>query len=130
MSSEALDRFVERVARERNVDPMLVRAVVTDFLRELHERIYKDGGYGHALREIWLQVGEEAVYHFGGVLIESAGDDAGDFGGMVNESIARMGFRLSRYRTTVDKWKFEKDWDEEDRLADQKAERTLNTEGE
>ena len=100
MSSEALDGFVERVARERNVDPMLVRAVVTDFVRELHERIYKDGGYGHALREIWLQVGEEAVYHFGGVLIESAGDDAGDFGGMVNESIARMGFRLSRYRTT------------------------------
>ena len=41
-----------------------------------------------------------------------------------------MGFRLSRYRTTVDKWKLEKDWDEEDRLADQKAERSLNPDGE
>jgi hypothetical protein len=76
-------------------------------------------------------VGEEAVYHFGGVLIESAGDEAGDFGGMVNESIARMGYRLSRYRTTLDKWKLEKEWNEEDRLADLKAEhRLIKPEGE
>lgn len=121
MSSEALDGFVERVARERNVDPMLVRAVLTDFLRELHERIYKDGGYSNALREIRLQVGEEAVYHFGGVLIESVGDSSRDFCGMVGESIARMGYRLERYRTIVDRWTLEKKWDEEDRLADLKT---------
>ena len=34
------------------VDRLLICAVITDFLQELHERIYKDGRYGHALPEI------------------------------------------------------------------------------
>lgn len=124
MSTNPLDGFVDRAARERNIDPLLIRAVTTDFLRELHERIYKDRGYGLALPEIMFQCGEEALYHFGGILIESAGDDAGDFSGMVNESIARLGYRLSRFRTVVDQWKMEKQWDEEDQLADRQADQS------
>jgi len=124
VSTNAFDGFVDRVSSERNVDPRLTRAVITDFIRELHERIYKDGGYGHALPEILFQCGDEALYHFGGILIESAGDAGGDFGMMVNESIARLGYRLSRFRTVVDKWKMEKEWDEEDRLADIRAEQS------
>ena len=126
MATYAFDRFVERVSRERNVDGALVGAIVTDFLREVHERIYKDGGYGHVLPEILIQCGDEALYHFGGILIESAGDEGGDFSGMVNESIARMGYRLARYRTVVDKWKLEKEWDEGDRLADLRSEQAGN----
>jgi hypothetical protein len=95
--------------------------VVTEFLRDVHEGIYKDGGYGHALPEILFECGGEALYHFGGILIECAGEGR-DLGGMVNDSIARLGYRLSRFRTVVDKWKMEKDWDEEDRLADVQAE--------
>jgi len=124
VATSALNGFVDRVSRERNLDPMLIRAVVTDFMRELHERIYKDGGYGHALPEILFQCGDEALYHFGGILIESAGEGCTDFGGMVNESIARLGDRLSRFRTIVDRWKMEKDWEEEDRLADLRAEQS------
>jgi hypothetical protein len=120
VSTEPLKEFVDRIARERNVDPLLIRAVITDLFRELHERIYKDGSYGHALPEILFQFGEEAVYHFGGILIESVGNDGGDFGAMVNESIARLGYRLSRFRTTMDKWEMEKQWDAEDRLADRR----------
>jgi len=121
VSTKPLDGFVDRAARERNVDPLLIRAVITDFLRELHERIYKDGGYGLVLSDIRFQCGEEALYHFGGILLESAGDDAVDFSSMVNESLARCGYRLSRFLTVIDKWKMEKQWDEEDRLADTQA---------
>ena len=118
MSNSALNGFIERVSRERNTDPMLVSGVITDFLRELHERIYKDGGYGHALPEILFQCRDEAVYHFCGILIESAGENEADFVGMVNESVARLDFRLKRFRAIVDKWKMEKEWEANDRLAD------------
>jgi hypothetical protein len=121
VSTKPLDGFVNRAARERNVDPLLIRAVITDFLRELHERIYKDGGYGDALPEVLFQCGEEACYHFGGILIASAGGDAGDFGGMVSESLARLGYRPGHFLTIIDKWKMEKEWDEENRLADRQA---------
>jgi hypothetical protein len=118
LSTNALDGFVDRVSRERNVDALLVRAVVTEFLRELHERVYKDGGYGRVLTEIRFECGDEALYHFGGILSESVGDAGGDFGMLLNESFARLGCRVSQFRTVVDKWKMEKEWDEEDRLAD------------
>jgi hypothetical protein len=115
MSNNALNRFTERVSGERNVSPDLVRAVITDFLREVHECIYKEESYVHALPNILFQVGEEALYHFGGILIQSTGQDCGDFGGMANESIARLaGYRLKRFRTLVDKWAMEKSWDDEE----------------
>jgi hypothetical protein len=115
VSPKPLDGFVDRAARERNVDPLLIRAVITDFLRELHERIYKDGGYGNVLPGMLFQCGEEACYHFAGVLIASAGENAGDFAGMVSESMARLGYRPGRFLTVIDKWRMEKQWDEEDR---------------
>jgi hypothetical protein len=114
MANLSFDDFVDRAARERNVDPLLVRAVIGDFLPEVHERIYKDGGYGKVLPEILFQCGEEAMYHFAGILIASAGDYDRDFVRLVDEHVARLGCRLKRFRTIIDKWKMEKEWDEED----------------
>jgi hypothetical protein len=115
MSDSALDRFTERTSAGHNVSPELVRTVITEFLRELHECIFKEESYVHALPKILFQIGDEALYHFGGVLIESTGDDCGDFGGMANESIARLaGYRLKRFRTLVEKWEMEKVWDDEE----------------
>jgi hypothetical protein len=48
--------------------------------------------------------------------------DSGDFPALVNESILRLGCRLSRFRTIVDNWKMEEGWEEEDRVADLRAE--------
>jgi hypothetical protein len=110
----AFDGFVDRVSRERNVDPMLVRALVTEFLRNLHENIYKDESYHYALLFLLYECGDEAAYHLGGILSQCAGEDR-DAGMLVNETVARLGYTLSRYRTVLDKWDVEKKWDEQEK---------------
>ncbi|MCZ2153559.1 MAG: hypothetical protein LC114_06605 [Bryobacterales bacterium] len=91
--------IADRIAKERNVQPELVRAIATDVLRALDEVSFKQG-LTPAIVECYWEVGNEAAYHLGGLLAESAELEPGE----VSENFARLDPSLSRFRTVRDRW--------------------------
>jgi hypothetical protein len=95
-------RFVERVSKERNCSPELVRTIVTDCLAALHESAVKQG-IGEALVGAWFELGDLAAYHFGGVLAEAGKHESGE----LLETYKRLDPSMERFRTIVDQWEHE-----------------------
>jgi hypothetical protein len=64
-----IPRFTERISKERNSTPELVRAIVTDCLAALHESTVKHG-IGTALIGAYWELGPLAAWHSGAFLPE------------------------------------------------------------
>jgi hypothetical protein len=97
-----IPRFTERIAKERNCSPELVRAIVTDCLDALHESTVKRG-IGTALVGAWFELGPLAAYHFGGILADAAKCDTGE----LIEHYQRLDSSMERFRTIIDRWEYE-----------------------
>ena len=97
-----IPKFTERIAKERNCSPELVRAIVTDCLESLHESDVKQG-IGAALVGAWFELGSRAAYHFGGLLADAAGNDPGE----LIEHYQRLDSSMERFRKIVDMWEYE-----------------------
>jgi hypothetical protein len=95
-------RFTERIAKERNCSPELVRAIVTDCLSALHESTVKQG-IGAALVGAWWELGSLAAYHFGGLLAEAGKYDPGE----LLETYQRLDPSMERFRPIIDRWEYE-----------------------
>jgi hypothetical protein len=97
-----IPRFTERIAKERNCSPELVRAIVTDCLSSLHESAVKQG-IGAAQVGTWFELGALAAYHFGGILVEAGNYEPGE----LMEQYQRLDPSMERFRGIIDMWKYE-----------------------
>jgi hypothetical protein len=103
--------LVERIAKERNCSPELVRAIVTESLAALHEGAVKEG-IGISLWVAYMAFGDLAAYHFGGLFAEAGKYETGE----LLETYQRLDPSMERFRTIVDRWEYEA---ERDRKANQ-----------
>ena len=64
--------MIEQVAENTGVDSDTVRAVVDEFMLQLHRRFVEySGGNGDVIGEqLWSELGPQAFYHFLGMLEE------------------------------------------------------------
>lgn len=98
----SIPKFTERIAKERNCTPELVRAIVTDCLEALHESSVKTG-IGDALVGAWFELGPLAAYHFGGLFAEAGKCETGE----LLETYQRLDPSMERFRAIVDRWEYE-----------------------
>jgi hypothetical protein len=103
--------FTERIAKQRKCSPELVRAIVTDCLSSLHESVVKQG-IGAAQVGAWFELGPQAAWHLGGLLAEATTYEAGE----LMETYLRLdSSMMHRFRSLLDRWKYEADRDQEER---------------
>lgn len=103
-----LSCLVQTICEERGFDTDRGRFLFIRFLVTLDEGRYLDGDeYDSPLLITLWGVGEEAVYHLGGLY-------AGDEAGIIRDEIMCLDFRLKRFHTTVERWRMEMEWDQED----------------
>lgn len=95
-------KFIERIAKERNCSPELVRAIVTDSLTSLSEIAFKEG-MGAALVAAYWELRPEAAYHFCCLLEQATHDGPGYW----SEHYKRLDPSMARFRTIMDRWEFE-----------------------
>jgi hypothetical protein len=98
----SIPKFTERIAKERNCSPELVRAIVTDCLSSLHESSVKQG-IGDALVGAWFELGPLAAYHFGGLFAEAGKYEPGE----LLETYQRLDPSMERFRPIIDRWEYE-----------------------
>ena len=103
-----IPQFLDRVAKERNCSPELVRAIVRDCLSELNETAFK-GGIGTALIAAYWELGPLAAWHFGGLLEEATSCDSGELW----EHYKRLDSSMKRFATISERWKQELEWSRE-----------------
>lgn len=78
------------------------------FLKALdEERFDSDGNRESAVFITYWSVGHEAAYHLGGLF-------TGDHADAVTTEIQYLDYRLRRFRTYVERWELELQWDKED----------------
>jgi hypothetical protein len=94
--------FIERIAKDRNCTPELVRAIVTDCLQSLHESSVKTG-IGDALVGACFELGPPAAYHLGGLLVQAGKCETGE----LLETYQRLDPSLERFQSIVDRWEYE-----------------------
>ena len=97
-----IPKFTERIVKERNCSPELVRAIVTDCLSSLHESAVKQG-IGAAQVVAWFELGALAAYHFGGILLEAGKHEPGE----LMEQYQRLAPSMERSRGNIDIWENE-----------------------
>ncbi len=97
-----IPRFTERVAKERNCTPELIRAIVSDCLSALHESTVKHG-IGTALVGVYWELGPLAAWHFGGILGRAAEHDPGE----LIEHYQRLDCTMERFRGIEEQWEYE-----------------------
>jgi hypothetical protein len=97
-----IPRFTERISKERNCTPELVRAIVTDCLAALHESTVKHG-IGTALVGAFWELGDLSAWHFGGILASAAENDPGE----LIEHYQRLDPTMKRFRQILDQWEYE-----------------------
>src|SRR5437763_1109593 len=96
------ESFCERIAKERNCSPELIRAIGTDYLRRLHELAVKEG-LGASMFAAYFEIGDLAAWHFGGILEVASGQAPGE----LVETYKRMDPTMRRFRWILDQWEFE-----------------------
>jgi len=97
-----IPRFTERIAKERNCAPELVRAIFTDCLAALHESTVKQG-FGPALIGAYWELGPIAAWHFGCLLNRAAEHDPG----YLVEHYKRLDPTMNRFGHIADQWEHE-----------------------
>jgi hypothetical protein len=97
-----IPRFTERIAKERNCEPDLVRAIVTDCLSALHESTAKYG-IGTALVGPYWELGPLPAWHFGGILARAAECEPGE----LIEHYQRLDPMMERFRSISEQWDYE-----------------------
>jgi hypothetical protein len=103
--------FTERIAKERNCSPELVRAIVTDCLESLHESSVKHG-IGEALVSAWFELGPLSAYHFGGLFAQAGKYEAGE----LLETYQRLDPSMERFRAIVERWEYEAERERAEKL--------------
>ena len=94
--------FVDRIARERNCTPELVRAITGDCLAALHKSAIK-GGMGTALEGAFWELGELSAWHFGGMIVSAAEHDPGELA----EHYRYLAPDMKRFYHIIELWKEE-----------------------
>lgn len=95
-------RFTERISKERNCAPELVRAIITDCLAALHESTVKHG-IGTALIGAYWELGPLPAWHLGGILARAAQHDPGE----LIEHYQRLDHTMKRFASILDQWECE-----------------------
>lgn len=116
MSKRTLADDIHEISRERGISYEMLRAVLRDFLKALHETDFrssyfhsKTGGY---MTQVYSALGAEATYHLVGFMTrDGKGHDADD----VLTELQYLDQRAYRFGTTVERWQAEVDTE----LADQ-----------
>ena len=98
----SLNGLVERISLERNCTPELIRAILSDFVGALHETSVKRG-VGTVLYDGYWNLTEEGAWHLLGLLCEASQSDRGE----LTEHYQRMAPELKRFRSILERWKFE-----------------------
>ena len=114
MTGRALEEFIEDAASERDLKRDVIRALLRDFLRSLHEIEFKSRYYSgmSCIEQVYFLLGPEAAFHFVEFLASgSRGHDPDD----VREMLQRLDPHAYRYSTTVQRWQAEVDKDIADR---------------
>jgi hypothetical protein len=114
--SDFLPKFTERMVKERNCEPELVRAILTDFLAELHEVSFKQG-LGPAMVMVYWEASALAAWHFGGLICKAAVQGEP---GELAETYQRLDCTMERFRTIQDRWQYELDREHEQYELDHK----------
>nr|WP_294504263.1 hypothetical protein [uncultured Rhodopila sp.] len=114
MHGPTLDEFIENAASERDLKWDVIRALLRDFLRSLHEIDFKSGYYSGmgGIEQVYFLLGPEAAFHFVELLARGGrGHDPDD----TQEMLQRLDPHAYRYSTTVQRWQAEIDKDLADR---------------
>jgi hypothetical protein len=104
-----VDLFIRHCSLERGLDVTVLRAVFRDFMKCLNESQFKSGYRtedGSVLNQIYSALGQEAAYHFCGLLANSG---RGHDGETVVTALEYQDPRAKRFGTTVERWQFECD---------------------
>jgi hypothetical protein len=103
---------LQKIAVERNVERGHLKAILRDFLIALHEnqvKAWRDEDW--LLEQVYYELGDEAVYHLAGLLVENINQSsAGDF----LAEVTALDPRINRYKTTVDRWRIESEYEVKD----------------
>jgi hypothetical protein len=97
-----MNHLCERIAKERNCSPELVRAITTDFVAAMHEASFKRG-IGTALSDAYLELTPVGAWHFMGLLADAAESEPGE----LIEHYERQDSTLQRFASIAEQWKFE-----------------------
>jgi hypothetical protein len=97
-----IPRFTERIAKERNCTPELVRAIVGDCLAALHEST-GEAWHRDRIGRSLLGIGGLSAWHFGGILASAAERDPGE----LIEHYQRLDPTMKRFRQILDQWECE-----------------------
>ena len=102
-----LEHAIETICTNRGIPMAQGKAAFADVLAAMHENTVKARDpEGSVLQQTYFVLGPEAAYHLGGVL-ESYEP------GIATEELRRMDSDLTRFKTTVDRWKMELQKDQE-----------------
>jgi hypothetical protein len=113
---------VHSIGAKYGVNPETTRAMFQDFLATLHEVLYK-GCPTQGLMGVYFGLGDEAAFHFGGIVAEcydpqNTDSDSSDDYSLWIETMARLDGRMSRFRGVLDRWAEEKAYEEEQQQLD------------
>ena len=97
-----MKHLCERIAKERNCSPELVRAITTDFIAAMHEASFK-GGIGTALFDGYWELGPIGAWHFMGLLADAAESEPGE----IIEHYERLDSSLKRFAQITEQWQSE-----------------------
>jgi hypothetical protein len=101
-----IPRFCERIAKERNCSPELVRAIVGDYMLELHKAAFQQG-IGMALWAAYSNIDARGAWHFGCLLADAAdGNEPGE----LMEHYQRLDSSMRRFVSILDEWKVEQEF--------------------
>ena len=115
MNKADLAAYIDEASRERGISCEMLRAVLRDFLKVLHEADFKSGYYPGTsgyMAQVYFALGPEAAFH----LVEfMARDGRGRDPDDVRTELQYLDSRAYRFRTTVERWQAEVDSDLADR---------------
>lgn len=98
--------FCERIAKERNCSQQLVRAIVSEFMLELHKAAVQQG-IGMAMLAAYWNIDARGAWHFGCLLADAAdGNEPGE----LMEHYQRLDSSMRRFASILDEWKVEQEF--------------------
>ena len=110
-----LESYFEETCRERAINADLLRAVLREFLKALHETDFKSSYFsdeGGCLPQVYFLLGPEAAFHLVGYMArQGKGHDAD----AVCTELEYLDSRAKRFGTTTQRWQMEVDAEIADR---------------
>jgi hypothetical protein len=128
--SHAIEDAIQQMSSEYQIPDATLRAVVARFVAAVHESEFKQQEIG-ILQQIYFSLGSEAAWHFLGwamqILDKEQSKYVADLQDSWTETAMRLDGRMKRFRHVLERWKEERDYDDEQRRLDREDEQRKNT---